>query len=340
MTTISDIAREAGVSRATVSNVLNNKDCVKDITRERVLKIMRDNNYLPNAMARNLKKSHTTMIGVITEDITSFITPQIVDGINAWCEKHNIFMLVQNIRVYKKYEYNLKHYIDSKEMIQRVADLLMAHQVNAILYIGDQYRDISDILPKVSIPLICVQCYMDGIPSIAIDNEDAAYQMTKYLIERGHKRIGLITGILDAGELRMRGVMKSMREMNLHLDERFVFNGNWSFDAGVSAGKQLAVMENPPTAVFAFCDSSAAGLIAELREKNPALLRHLSIAGFDDYIGGYLTPRLTTVAAPFHQIGYCAAQAAGDLTEGRSIEQRMVLPCRIVERESVYDARI
>lgn len=339
MSTINDIAHEAGVSRATVSNVINNKDCVRDETREKVLQIIEAHKYLPNAMARNLKSNRTNMIGVIAEDITSFITPQIVDGIDAWCEEHDIFMLLQNLRVYQKYVYNLSNYSESKEALQRIADLLVTHQVNAVIYIGDQYRDVSDIIPKIPIPLLCVQCYAEGIPSLSIDNEDAAYQMTRYILEKGHRDIGVITGILQASEKRLQGVKKALKEKALALNPQWIFRGDWTYQAGIHAAQSMLMLEKYPSAVFAFCDNMAAGMIAALSEQNPVAIRKMSIAGFDDSIAEYLTPKLTTISAPFHDVGYNAAKLLEQLLCGeksKSMEQQF-LPCKIVIRDSIRE---
>ena len=275
------------------------------------------------------------MIGVITEDITSFITPQIVDGIDAWCEEHDIFMLVQNLRVYQKYAYNLENYLTSKESLQRIVDMLVAHQVNGIIYIGDQYREVSDIIPKIQIPLLCVQCYAEGVSAIAIDNEEAAYQMTKYILEKGHTEIGVITGILKSSEMRMRGVIRALEERGLELEPQWIFQGEWTYQSGVYAAEKLLKLTKLPSAVFAFSDTMAAGLISAFQETGDQRLKEISVAGFDNHIAEYCTPRLTTIAAPFQELGYESAKMLERKIGGDEAVIRRYMPCKLVIRDSV-----
>ena len=148
MPTIKEIAKACNVSVATVSNIINHKGSVGDATRERVEKVIREMNYTPNYVAKNLKTKNTRSIGVIAEDMTVFALPDIIDGITEYCEEADYQILLVNLRLYKKFQDNYYRDNRHKEIVRQEFQKLLAKQVEGIIYVAAHERLIN-IIPEV-----------------------------------------------------------------------------------------------------------------------------------------------------------------------------------------------
>ena len=216
MATIKEVAEACNVSIATVSNILNGKPGASEATRKFVLKTAEKMEYTPNYVAKHLKMRNTRSIGVIVEDMTIFSIPDIVDGITDYCQRVDYQILLTNLRLFKKYDdkyYNRDDYYGSvKQEIRK----LMSKQVEGIIYVTAHERVMHCIPDELPIPAVMAYGYTRSgrVPSVVVDDEHGAYEVVQYLIEQGHRKIGVITGKADSLHMqdRLLGYQKALRD--------------------------------------------------------------------------------------------------------------------------------
>ena len=184
MATIREISDRAGVSIATVSKVLNNKSGVKQETADRILQIADQLNYRPNLNARSLKLGDARTIGIITEDLTVFNTPEIVDGVASVCETLNYHYILSNLRFNKRYHDNPWDYPESNVLVRSAVNDLLSKQVAGIIYIGCHSHLVASLKAHAHIPFVCVYCTCEDqdVPCVGYDDRLAAYEATGNLL--------------------------------------------------------------------------------------------------------------------------------------------------------------
>jgi LacI family transcriptional regulator len=342
MPNIKEIAKLAEVSTATVSNVLNNSPKVKDRTREKVLRVIQDNDYRPNAVAKSLKVKRTNIIGVISEDITVFNTPEIINGIDEYTERFGFHIILNNLRLYKRLG---NHYADTvkyQKLIAETVQVLLSRQVDGIIYVGAHFRDVFDIIGRIAIPVVYTYCYSSEALhcSVIYDDEEAAYNVVKYLMSLGHSKIGVIGGLYDSlqSQARFKGYQRALLDYNLLFNPAFIEAGDWERESGYSLGKKLLTLVDPPTAIFAMNDLMAGGVIDAAAELGISIPGQLSLVGFDNReCATFFTPKLTTMAIPLYEMGKKSAEILIDLISNSQIEEKLNdyrLKCELIERQS------
>ena len=219
MVTIKEIAKECNVSVATVSNILNHKPGASDETRKIVMAKIKELNYKPNTVARNLKTKNTRTIGVIIEDLTIFSIPDIVDGITEHCEENNYQILLVNDFYYHRDDYYGR--------VGQEIDKLIARQVEGVIYVTAHERRMNCIPKNLPVPAVMAYGYTQdkNIPSIVVNDEDGAHQIVKHLIDNGHKKIGIITGKPDSIHMqeRLLGMQRALFENELLYNPEAVY---------------------------------------------------------------------------------------------------------------------
>ncbi|MBP1756794.1 MAG: transcriptional regulator, partial [Firmicutes bacterium] len=187
-----------GVSTSTISNILNGKPKVSEETRLRILEIVKQSGYQPNYFAQGMRMQKTRMIGIIVEDLNEFSTSPIVEAIMAYCEEKNYRAILLNMRLYDKWQ---DTWYDDESKLQSVLQPaireLLSIKVDGIMYIAGHCRVINCFPEDFTIPAIVVYAISKapGFTSVVIDDEKGSYDMTRYLISMGHRKIGLIAGI-------------------------------------------------------------------------------------------------------------------------------------------------
>jgi len=343
MSTIKEIAKACNVSIATVSNILNNKPGASKATRDYVLQKAKELNYTPNYVAKNLKSKNTRTIGVIAEDMTIFSIPDIIDGITKHCEEENYQILLMNLRLYQKFYDTYYHKRDYYGRVHEVIKDLMAKQVNGIIYVAAHERTIKCIPEDLSIPAVMAYGYTDNdqIPSIIVDDVHGAYKIVNYMIEKGHQRIGVITGKNDSMHMqdRLRGYQKALYDNKILYDPSIVCYGDWIRESGHEFTDKL--LDKGVTAVFCMNDLIAGGVYDRISERGFTPGEDISIAGFDNrQLSSYYKPPLTTINLPLHDIGYCASEVIIKMIQsedGRDILPLYQRDCELLIRDSVKD---
>lgn len=344
MVTLKEIAKECNVSATTVSNILNGKTNVGEETRKRVLEVVRLRGYQPNYIAQGLRNRRTKMIGIIAEDIAQFSTPVIMEGIMEYFEEMDYRALIENLRLYARWSDSW--YDDEKayrSVLEPALQELLSIKVDGMIYIAGHARTLRNFPNETSLPSVMVYAYTDSarVPSVVIDDEQGAYDMTKYLISMGHRDIVVLAGRADNihTQKRLNGYQRALFESRILYNPGWIFYGDWSKESGYRLADKL--YRTGATALFCMSDRMAGGLYDYFYEKGIRVGEDISIAGFDNQeMAEYLSPGLTTMELNLHRIGHEAARILLDRLavedgEGAEKETELYIPCNFIERKSV-----
>lgn len=344
LVTLKEIAQICGVSVATVSNVLNGKPKVSEETKEKILEVVKEIGYQPNYFAQGMRKQKTRTIGIIVEDLLEFSTPPIVAAIMAYCDDNNYRTILLNMRLYDKWQ---DTWYDDEEKLQ--SDLkpaiqnLLSLKVDGIIYVAGHCRKVNCFPDNLKTPSIVTYAISKSpkFISVIIDDEKGAYDLTRYLMSFGHRKIGVIAGAVDNlhTEKRSKGYKKALLEKQILFDPNFICYGNWKRDSGYAKTKKL--IKEGVTAIFCMNDTMAAGCYDYLYEHNIKIGQDISVIGYDNKeISDYLRPSLTTNDIGLANIGKKAAEIIlkniEDKDSKKSIKEKVIkLPCHLIKRESV-----
>ena len=340
MVTIKEIARLTGVSVATVSNVLNGKSGAAGAAKAReISSVARNLHYMPNTIARNLKQQKTNTIGIITEDLTVFNTPEIVDGIDSFCEENRYEIILGNMRLFKRYNNDFTDTPEHHKLLDSMIRNLMARQVEGIVYVGYHCREIAYLPSRVQVPFAYAYCYPreEIYPSVLFDDEKAARDVTKKLIAKGHRSIGVICGPKTSYHTRTRleGYRAALKEHRIKIKPALITYGDWERPSGYNMASLL--LDQKVSAIFSFNDLMASGVYEQATERGLRVGKDISLFGFDnrDISQGYV-PALSTVHVPLNEIGRRSAEIVLNKINGRRvIKKRIYLPCTVLERNSI-----
>jgi LacI family transcriptional regulator len=329
--TLEDIAREAGVSRATVSRVVNDYPYVRDDVRKRVLEVIESTGYHPNAAARTLASQRSSMIGLVLPRSVSVVFtdpyfPYLTQGIGEACNK---------------YDYTLAFFLvgtteDEEKIFPRVSrkGLLDGILVQEGV-IGDH---LIDRLITSQAPLVIVgrPHRSEHVSYIDVNNVDAAYKGVIHLIGLGYERVGTISGPANSTVSidRMEGYLKALNENGIPYDDHLIAEGDFTEEGGYRAMKTL--LTSKPDAVFAASDLMAAGAMRAVREAGLSIPDDVAFVGFDDLTVATLSnPLLTTIRQPVVHFGVKAVEMLIDLIEnGIEPVRRLVLDTELIVRDS------
>ncbi len=328
--TIKDIAREAGVSVTTVSRVINNKPDVSDKTKEKVLKIIDEFNYNPNSVARGLVMQKTHTIGLIIPDISNPFFPDIAKAIEDKAQKLGYSVIL----------FNTDNHLEREK---KGVDLFKSKQVDGLvvsLSLGNE--DILKDLKKRNYPVVQIdRAVLNHLyPLISIDNKKSAYEIVQFLIKKGHKKIAHITGDLNTTTARDRlaGYKKALHDFDIEIDEELIIEGDYSKKAGLEGAEKLLKLKNPPTAVFAANDLTAAGVYNAVFAEGLNIPEDIAVAGHDDIdLASLLRPALTTMSQPKYSIGERAVTVLMKMINSdRELKiDDQILSTNLIIRESV-----
>jgi LacI family transcriptional regulator len=338
--TIKEIAARANVSIATVSKVLNGMGGASEQTIAKIQELAREMNYTPNILAKSLKIRQSRTIGIITEDLTVFNTPEIVDGIDYCCEKNGYHYILGNLRLNKRFGHDFFETDLHHQIIDTTISTMLSKQVEGIIYVGCHNHEIHYLPENLKIPLVCAYCYSSNPnnPSVIYDDKKAGYDATELLIKNGHRAIGIICGLPDSEHTqnRLRGYQEALYENSILFNPRMLVYGNWERESGYRASRQL--VENGVTAIFAHNDEMALGVVDYCNEANLTVGKDLSLIGFDNKeIGTVCRPKLSTVSLPLFEIGEKATEIILNLISGTDSmpEEHLKMECHLLNRESV-----
>ena len=326
--TIVDVARQAGVSFGTVSRVINNDVHVKKETRERVLKIMQQLDFVANRQARSLAGGRSHSIGVLVPDLGTGYIGEIIRGIDAELSLTDLDLILYTT-----------HRTASKEA-SYVANLATGMVDGLLLVLPRSPTDFIGNLTERKFPFVLIDHQGAGrdCPAVGATNWQGAYNATEYLIKLGHTRIGFITGSMDLGCAvdRLDGYRSALRTHHVPDFPEMVYEGNFFQPDGYAGAQALLALPVPPTAIFASNDVMALGVMDAVRSRDLRVPGDVSVIGFDDIPQASLVhPALTTVNQPLEKMGRVATQKLLDLLQnpGKAAE-RIELPTELIIRDS------
>ncbi len=340
MVTIKEIAKKANVSPATVSNILNKKGGASKKTADTVMAIADELNYTPNLYAKNLVLRSSRTLGVITEDLTVFNTPKIVDSIDETCEKNNYHYILGNLRINKRFGHDFSYSAAYHKLVGDMISDMLSKQVEGIIYVGCNNNAIPYLPTKSGVPIVCAYCYSNEayISSVIYDDTKAAYNIVNMLIEQGHSRIGMICGVpeSEAAINRTRGYKSALSDNAVVYNPDIIVSGGWLWETGYTACPDI--LKHNVTAIFSQNDIIATGVLDYCAENGIAVGSDLSLIGFDNRLESVICkPKLSTVDLPLYQIGQKAASLMIETLAGRTPPgQRIMLNCPIIERDSTF----
>lgn len=333
--TIKDVAEFASVSPMTVSRVLNDQGMVKEATRKRVLEAMRALNYRPNLMARSLAGRSGLFIGLIYRNPSYGYLSEFLLGALSSCRR-----LGHNLVVEEPF---LDRNLVNLELIER---RFLDTSIQALIVVPPLSDDpqLIDVLERTKIAYVCVSPRLGTFAgaSVGMDDIAAAREMTSYLLDLGHDRIGLIKGPVDhrASKLRLTGYTQALAERGIPVDPSILGEGNFTYVSGMHAAKTILQADNPPTAIFASNDDMAAGAIATAHQSGLRVPEDVSVVGFDDTAtASAVWPPLTTIRQPIRKMADSAIETLERLvaeanSPSKVRPQKLCLPHKLIVRES------
>jgi LacI family transcriptional regulator len=326
---IYDVAKRSGVSIKTVSLVINRQPNVSLKTRTAVLAAIEALHYRPNVFARGLASERSYLIGMLHDVPPGSYIADLQLGALARCREEGFHLVVEMLNPLE--EHNLS---------RRVRALLSESVLHGVILTPPlcDARIIIDELTKARTPYVRIApgTRMAGSPVISIDERQAAYEMTAYLISLGHRKIAFVMGKPDHGSARLRfdGYRAALADAGIAVEEAYCAQGFFTYQSGIEAGEKLLALKNRPTAIFAANDDMGAGVLAVAQRFNLKVPEDLSIAGFDDSIVAQVVwPRLTTCRQPIKEM---AAAAVSLLTQKRPADRpaERIMAHELVVRES------
>ena len=340
MATIKDIAKLTQVSTATVSYVLNGKPGAASPAKTReILRIAENLHYQPNSLAKGLKQRKTYSIGIITEDLTVFNAPEIVDGVDEYCEKFGYEIMIENMRLFKHFKNDFTDTPMHKQAFDSVVSNLIAKQVEGIIYVGYHCREISYLPTSVNVPFVYAYCFPKEpiYPSVLFDDEKAGYDVISKLVSLGHRNIGIITGTGSSinSRVRLKGVRKAFENHGISINESVIVSGEWSIESGYRNADIL--IDQKVTAIFAFNDMMIYGVYKRCMERKLAVGKDISLMGYDNIISDECySPSISSVNFPLSEMGRKCAEIVLEQIKNRKIGNKsFLLPCTLCERESI-----
>lgn len=328
--TIKDVAKKANVSIATVSRILNNQKGYSEKTKRKVLEVIEELDYYPNAIARGLINKKTSTIGVLFPALSSMLVTELLAGIEKAAHLLGSSVIVC-------------HTESNGSKTMKYLQLLNEKRVDGIIFTSEVLKEeYYEFIQKMNIPLVLLstESRAYSVPYVKVDDRHAAYSATQYLIKNGHIRIGMISGNrndLIAGKPRIEGFKNALMDYDLPIqDSQIIYSEGFTFTDGLQGLKKLRNQAPEVTAIFTASDEIAFGAISAAFQMGIKIPGDLSIIGYDNLkIAEMSIPPLTSLAQPFYEMGEKAARMIFDMMNGDQLVESRIMPHSIKERSSV-----
>ncbi|UJF17632.1 substrate-binding domain-containing protein [Vibrio sp. SS-MA-C1-2] len=332
MATMKDVAKLAKVSTSTVSHVFNKTRYVSDEIAQKVMDAVKELNYTPSALARSLKVNHTKTIGMLVTTSTNPFYGEVLKGVENRCYQQGYNLILCNTE-------------GDVERLSASLDILLQKKVDGLLLMCNDYG-LNLFSQHAVVPTVMMDWSSSNFPCDKIkDNSHAGgYLAGRYLIEKGHREIGCITGRLNrsTSQQRLSGLEQALSESGLDLNRQWLVEGDFECEGGYNAFNQLYQQGQLPSALFVFNDMMAMGVINAASKLGISIPDDLSLIGYDDVkLASYITPSLTTIHQPKYRLGEQAIDMLLNKINQPDSEELMVqLEPTLVERDSVKKVTI
>jgi LacI family transcriptional regulator len=327
-----DVAREAGVSIATVSRALSQPDLLRADTLERVRSVASRLGYRPDRAARALASGRSNTVGVVIPTLNSPIFADTLQEMQRTLAEAGYQLLVAS------------HEYDPAAEFAAV-DKLLAHGIDGLVLVGGSRPDATwQLVDSSKVRVVQMWCGRPGHACVGVDNHRAGHLVASHLLSLGHRRIAVITGPLrhnDRQRERLRGIREALGEAGLALSAGFHSEQPLSVPGGRLGCSILLELADRPTAIIGTVDVLAIGAIVECRASGLPAPQWMSVAGIDNIeLSAHVSPSLTTVDVPSTKIGAEAAHRVLALITGTGSREHVLLPIELVERRSTAKPRL
>lgn len=332
MTTIKDISKAAGVSVTTVSRALNGYSDVSESTRQKVMRVAKELNYVPNTLARSLVMNKSQTIGLLVSGFTkssikdNFMV-EVMAGINDFAAETN-------------YDLVLFSTDSTKQREKTYSQLCKERRVDGVIIQGIKIDDpylLEVVESDIPCVLIDIPIESDTVGYVTTDNILGAKKAVQHLIELGHRNIAMVNGHDQAfvSKRRLEGYIESLKDSNLQIRNDWIVNGKFDEEEAEKATEELLINNPVITAVFCASDLMALGVIKAARNLGIRVPEDLSVVGYDDILlASYSTPSLTTIAQDKFRMGYEAGRLLVQMLEGENHSHIVTLETNLKIRDS------
>lgn len=334
--TITDIARMCGVGVTTVSRAINNHPDINEETKARVMKVIKENHYVPNNSARNLKRSASKTIAVLIKGITNpFFNPMI-----------NVFE--KEIKR-KKHSFILQRVDENEDEIEVAIELAKEKRLTGIVFLGGNFLHSEEKISQLTVPFVLstigigAEFDSNKYSSVSVDDFKESYKMVDYLCSQGHKKIAIITAPMkdmSIGKLRYEGYKKALEDNGIEYNEKLIrctkeMIEGYSMENGYGVTKELLESKEEFTALYAISDSLAIGACKAIIEAGKRVPEDYSLAGFDGLdISFYYNPSITTIKQPVEKIAQESINVLFKLINKKTTHVHKIFSAELVIRES------
>lgn len=327
--TIYDVAREANVSMATVSRVVNGNPNVKPATRKKVTEVIDRLGYRPNAVARGLASKKTTTVGVIIPDISSPFFAELARGI-------------EDIATMYKYNIILSNSDQNIEKELHLLNTMLGKQVDGIVFMGGNIKaEHVEEFKKSPVPIVLAGSIEESgeIPSVNIDYEQATFDAVSAFVEKGHKQIAFVIGPNHEPinkDKKFEGYKRSLSDAGIAYNEDLVIEGDYTYDSGIEAIERIIELEPMPTAILVGSDEMALGVVHGAFDRGYNVPDDFEVISSDNTrMALMVRPQLTTIVQPLYDIGAVAMRLLTKYMNKEKVDENIVvLPHRIENRKS------
>ncbi|OAB47137.1 LacI family DNA-binding transcriptional regulator [Paenibacillus antarcticus] len=334
--TIIDIAKMCGVGVTTVSRAINNHPDINEETKMMIMRVIKENHYIPNNSARNLKRAASKTIAVLIKGITNPFF------------NHMIKVFEEEIKR-KKYSFFLQRVDENQDEIDVAIELEKEKRLKGIVFLGGYFSHSKEKLTQLTVPFVLSTIGMSEVvepneySSVSVDDFNESYKLVDYLCSLGHTKIATITANMEdvsIGKLRFEGYKKALADHGVDYNADLVWHmkddiESYTMENGYVVTKELLASKEEFTALYAISDSLAIGACKALLEAGKRVPEDYSVAGFDGLdISFYYNPSITTMKQPVGEIAEETIKILFDLINKKITHAHKTFPAELIVRES------
>lgn len=334
--TIKDVARLCGVGVSTVSRAINNHPDINEETKQKVLQIIKENNYIPNNSARNLKRSVSRTIAVLIKGIDNPFFSGMIKIFEEEIQK-------------KKYSFILHRVDEGEDEVDVAIELVKEKKLKGIIFLGGYFSHSQEKLDQLDVPFvlstIAITDKMEAgrFSSVSVDDIAESYKMVDYLCRLGHEKIGILAATPydeSIGKLRLEGYEKALKDHGITPREEWCFYSQEDIECytmanGYELMKKVMASENGITAVFAVSDSIAIGACKAVFDAGKSVPEDYCVAGFDGLdMAHYYNPTITTIRQPVEEMAHATIKILFDIIRNKSQNQQRIFQAQLLEGQS------
>lgn len=329
--TIKDIARRCNVGVSTVSRALNNHPDINMETKEMIMGVIKELNYIPNNSARFLGTAHANAIAVLVKGIGNTFFSDLISVLESECKAMKYSCIIQYVE-------------EDENEFDAAIRIAKEKRLKGIIFLGGSFAQPKDKMKQLEIPYVLstVHSLDENLSSVSVDDEEESFKMTEYLIKLGHKRIAIITGPVEEtsiSKLRLMGYQRALDEYGIDFDDNLVcfmdiHDDCYSFESGYKLTNKL-LDRTDFTALYGASDALAIGACRALKERGLSVPDDCSVAGFDGIeIGKFYIPSITTIVQPVEKIAKASTRLLFDMIEGEEKPHQILFKGELLIGES------